>query len=206
MHIYPCGKLGPLKGTVNVISGDPSWKQCPIYNGFFIRSKMWKILSFFSLNKCFFLWVSPLLLKKKECGSHYHRELTNENKQFRETKSLISNSYFIRELAFKGTVVKRTFPSLLVGSVKIVLTVPLRRTFMWKDNTDRGFELSYKINFLHFSISIQGFSCNLLKLSPPLARHPSPLINPLEKLLIFLYTYILLKKHSSSKIIFSPSV
>ena len=163
----PLWKIRFFKGTVNVISGDPSWKQCPIYNGFFIRSKMWKILSFFSLNKCFFLWVSPLLLKKKECGSHNHRELTNENKQFRETKSLISNSYFIRELAFKGTVVKRTFPSLLVGSIKIVLTVPLRRTFMWKDNTDWGFELSYKINFLHFSISIQGFSCNLLKLSPP---------------------------------------
>ena len=115
----------------------------------------------------FFLWVNQLLLKKKECGSHYHREPTNENKQFRETKSLISNSYFTREIAFKGTVVKRTFPSLLVGSIKIMLAVPLRRTFMWKDNTDRGFELSYKINFLHFSISIPGFSCNLLKLSPP---------------------------------------
>ena len=45
--------------------------------------------SFSCLEKCLFLIISSLL-----CVSHFGRETTNENKQFKETKTLISNIQF----------------------------------------------------------------------------------------------------------------
>ena len=78
----------------------------------------------FWLEKCLFLWVSPLLLINMECASHFCREPANENKQLKK-KSLISFTYLIREKAFKGTIVNQTSPSLNEGSLEITLTVPL---------------------------------------------------------------------------------
>ena len=37
--------------------------------------------------------VSPLFLKNKKCANHLLREPANENKHFKETKTLITNSY-----------------------------------------------------------------------------------------------------------------
>ena len=75
------------------------WK-CPIYNGTFepfIGSKTWKKKSFLWLEKCLFLIIYSLLLISKECSSHFCRETVNENKQFKETRTWISNSYLIRQ-------------------------------------------------------------------------------------------------------------
>ena len=42
--------------------------------------------------KCIILRVSPSLLINKEFTHHYRRETSNENKQFKATRLLISNS------------------------------------------------------------------------------------------------------------------
>ena len=47
------------------------------------------------------LWVNPLHLKNKKCTSHFCRETANKNKQFKETKTLLSDLYFIRK-SFSG--------------------------------------------------------------------------------------------------------
>ena len=74
--------------------------------------------------KCLFKWVSPLFLIITKCESHFHREIANKNNQFKETKTLISNLYLIRQ-SFKGTVVNRASPFLHGGSLEITITVPL---------------------------------------------------------------------------------
>ena len=82
-----------FKGTVSVISSDHAKKA--IYNGTlrsFIWSKMWKIRLFFWFKR-WYLWVSPLLLINKKYANHFREETTNENITFKETKTLISNSY-----------------------------------------------------------------------------------------------------------------
>ena len=67
-----------------------------------IWSKMWKISSFLWLEKCSILWVSPLLFFiNKKCVIHFRREPANENKHLNGTKTLISNSYLIRQ-SFQG--------------------------------------------------------------------------------------------------------
>ena len=43
---------------------------------------MWKITSFL-LEKCLFLWISPLFLISKKCASQVCREHANENKHFK---------------------------------------------------------------------------------------------------------------------------
>ena len=45
-------------------------------------------------------------------------------KQFKETKTWISYSYFIRH-SVKGTVINRAMPSLNEGSLEITLTLPV---------------------------------------------------------------------------------
>ena len=62
----------------------------------------------FRLEKCLILWVSPLLLKKKKCASHFRRGTTNENKQLKETKTWISKTYLIRQ-RFQGYRCKSGF-------------------------------------------------------------------------------------------------
>ena len=42
--------------------------------------KMWKITSFFCLEKCLFLWIYPLFIISKNCAGHFCRDTTNENK------------------------------------------------------------------------------------------------------------------------------
>ena len=61
-----------------------------------IRSETWKIPLFSWLEKCLFLWISQLFLISKKCASHFCREIANDNKQFKERKTRISNSYLIR--------------------------------------------------------------------------------------------------------------
>ena len=58
-------------------------------------SKMWKIPSFFWLEKCLFQRVSPLLLISKNCTNHFRRETSIENKKFWETKTWIFNLFWI---------------------------------------------------------------------------------------------------------------
>ena len=53
----------------------------------------------------FFLWVSPLLLINKKFASLFCRETASENKQFKETQTLISNSNLIRQ-SFQGYLCK----------------------------------------------------------------------------------------------------
>jgi len=40
--------------------------------------------------------ISPLILIRKKCASHFRRETANENIQFKKTETWISNSYLIR--------------------------------------------------------------------------------------------------------------
>ena len=83
---------------------------------------MWKILSFPWLEKCL---ISPLLLIRKKCANPFCREPANENKQFKKTKTLISNSYLIRQ-SFYGYHCKSALPSWHGESLEITLTVPLK--------------------------------------------------------------------------------
>jgi len=46
--------------------------------------------------------------------------------QFKDTKTLISNSYLIKQV-FKVTVVNRTLPSLHAAKLEVTLTVPLKK-------------------------------------------------------------------------------
>ena len=57
------------------------------------------------------LIISPLLLISKKCARHLYKETANENKQFKETKIMISNSFFIRK-SFHGIVVNLCMESL----------------------------------------------------------------------------------------------
>ncbi len=59
--------------------------------------KMWKISSFFWIEKCLFLWFSPLILTNKKSSSHFRRETANENEQFKETKTWLSISFLTRQ-------------------------------------------------------------------------------------------------------------
>ena len=80
---------------------------------------MLKLSSFFWLKVCLFQWVSPLLLINKKYTSHF----SNENKQFQETKTLISIAYLIRQM-FQGYRCNRALASLNGGSLEIMLPVP----------------------------------------------------------------------------------
>ena len=46
---------------------------------------------------CLFLRASLLLLTSNKCACHFFKEPANENEQLKETKTLISNSYLIRQ-------------------------------------------------------------------------------------------------------------
>ena len=113
------------KGTDSVMLGDPIYKDdnarittVPLKP---FTEKMWKIPSFFWLELCLFLWVSC----KKGNAQVTFAGYRNENKQFKETKTLMSNSYLIRQrLQGQGTVVNREYSSLKKRSLKITLTVP----------------------------------------------------------------------------------
>ena len=72
--------------------------QCQIFNGT-LETLLWSKISL--LEKCLFLWVSPLPLINEKCAGYICRETANENKQFKETKTLISDSYLIRH-SFQG--------------------------------------------------------------------------------------------------------
>ena len=50
-----------------------------------------------NVEKCLFLWVSPMLLITKECTSHVRRWTINENEHSKETKTLIFYSYLFRQ-------------------------------------------------------------------------------------------------------------
>ena len=79
--------------------------QCPIYNGTLetlIWLKMWKISSFFWLEKCLILINSP-----------FCRETANENKQFEERK-LEYPIHTCSNEAFESTFVNRVLPVLPV--------------------------------------------------------------------------------------------
>jgi len=98
-----------LKGIESVISSDP---PCKDDNALFINGtletliwfKVWKILSFFWLEKCFFLWVSPLLVLSKKGATHFRRETANEINSLKKQK----HWYLIHtwsDKALKDTVV-----------------------------------------------------------------------------------------------------
>jgi len=101
-----------VKGTVSIISSDPPCKDgnVRIYNGTletWMWSKIWKLLSFFWLKKCLFLWVFPLL---------------QNNQKNRIWKKIITHWYLIHtwtDKAFKCTVLNRALPSLHGGSLEI---------------------------------------------------------------------------------------
>ena len=101
--------------TVNALSSHP---QCKDGNVRFTTVPL-KPLSdknvVFRTRKLFILWVSPLLLINKKCTSLFHREPENENKQFKETKRLIPNSFLSRQ-SFQGCRFKSG------GSLEITLT------------------------------------------------------------------------------------
>ena len=72
------------------------------------RIKTMKDTDPFLTRKVFwFLIISPLLLISKKCASFFCRETVNENKHLKETKTWISNSYFIRQ-SFWGCRCKST--------------------------------------------------------------------------------------------------
>jgi len=86
-----------FKWTVRVFSSEPYMQrwQCPIYNFTLeiIWSKMWKI-PLFSVSKSFYFPEFLSCFLKKQ-------ETTIINKQFKGTKTLISNTYLIRQ-SFQG--------------------------------------------------------------------------------------------------------
>ena len=102
-----------LNGTVRVISCD---SPCKDGNALEVKiwSKMWKILSFFLLEKYFFLIIYQMLLITKKCSSqcNFHREKNHE---------YLINTW--SDKAFDGKVVNRALSSLHGGSLEITLTV-----------------------------------------------------------------------------------
>ena len=101
--------FGYIKGTVSVLSSDP-FQRYP--------SNMLKIPSFSSLEKCLFLWDSPLLLINKKCvQATFAEKLQMKKKQFKETKTCISIHTWLLS--------KVPLLSLHGLSLEITLTVPL---------------------------------------------------------------------------------
>ena len=86
-----------FKGTRIVIASDTSCKDGNVrfttirFLVTLIWSKLWKILSFFQLEKCLFLCAWPLLLINKKCVSHFRRQTANWNKHSKEEKKMINN-------------------------------------------------------------------------------------------------------------------
>ena len=60
-----------------------------------IGSELWKIPSFFLTRKRFKSDNFSIASDKQKCAGHLYKETANENKQFKETKIMISNSFFI---------------------------------------------------------------------------------------------------------------
>ena len=88
----------PIKSKVgkHYIIGNVQRWQCPIYNGTiksFVWSKKWKILSFFWVFRQFL----HCFLKARKVQVSFCSETANQYKQFKETKTLISISYLIRQ-------------------------------------------------------------------------------------------------------------
>ena len=103
-----------------------SWQrwQCLIYSGL-LKPKSGKKFVSLTRKVYFILRISPLLLISKKCAINFHWETANENKQFNETKTLIYNSYLIRQ-SFKGY---RCKSGIVISShgepLEITLTVRL---------------------------------------------------------------------------------
>ena len=72
--------------------------------------------------------MSLLLFISKKCASHFRRETSNENKQLKETKTMINNLY-LSDKAFKGTVVNRVLPSWPGVLLEIMFAVPIALYF-----------------------------------------------------------------------------
>ena len=96
-----------IKGTVSAISSDPPCKDGKTR----FKTEPLKPSSIknvedtvvFLTRKCLTLKVSSSIIYVicKKCASHFSREPENENKTFKETETLISGSYSIRN-SFKG--------------------------------------------------------------------------------------------------------
>ena len=91
-----------------------------------IWSKMWKILSFSRLEKCHYSDYFSIVSGKQEMRKSHLQE-----KQQLKINSLKKSKqgYIIQtwsDIALKGTIVNRTFPSLNRGSLETTLTVPLK--------------------------------------------------------------------------------
>ena len=97
--------------------------QCPTYNSTvktLIWSKMLRITSFFSLEKCCFS-KTPLFLRNKNAEVTFpEKPQTKKNSLKKQKHGYLFHTW--SDKAFKGTVVNRTLPSLHGGSLEITLT------------------------------------------------------------------------------------
>ena len=122
----------PLKGLYVKFLSMQKW-QCPIYNwtlATLIWWKMWRIPSFFSIKKCLFLWVSHM------------QETKNK-----ETKTLISNSYLIRQ-SFQGYRCKSGIVIIKWRVTWNYATVPLSLYL----NNNRNISLLFYLKILNFDL------------------------------------------------------
>ena len=119
-----------------------------------IWPRLWKITSFFWLEKCWFLWVSSLLMLNKKCARYSLKKPKKKN-----LISIFINTW--PNKSFEGTVVNRALPTLHEVFLEFTLTVPLRKLkkkiisnckWKWRKKTSS--------TTLFFNI----FSCNLLSL------------------------------------------
>ena len=95
-RLYHLSRYHEIQTLYYISSKPPRW-QCLVYYGTLKTltwSKIWK-------KKCLYLGVSSLSFTDEKCASHFCRETANENKQLKETKSLISHFYLIRQ-SFQG--------------------------------------------------------------------------------------------------------
>ena len=108
------------------------------------------VLSFPWLEKCLIQTISPLLLMSKTCAAnHFRREYANENKQFNEIKTRISNSCFLRQILERWSV--RCQYSLHINKGLFKGTIGYVRELNWICNVVDKF---LRIHLRHKTLSI----------------------------------------------------
>ena len=79
----------------------------------------------FLTQEVFILVKFPIAYYNRKCASHFRRETANDNKQFKEIKTWISNTY-LDQTKLPGYCCKQSIlPSLNKGSLTVTLTIPL---------------------------------------------------------------------------------
>ena len=170
-----------LKGTVSVILEAMFESQLYRWNLNLIKNV--KIPSFFWLEKCLFLWVSPLLFKNKKQVTVAEKPQIKINREEKKHWYLI---HTWSDKAFKGTVVNKVVSSLQWGSLEISLSVNLNSNFIIKYLYNIMFVnpryFKHWLQDLLFEISDKGPNLMNLKCLPPVQIWITLQILPIKSL------------------------